>query len=162
PETPGSGRSHRLVTTFRYDAIDFDDLAEVHEPFDGIGEPTVWRYRYDALDRLRSIVEPRSFETTFEYVNGQLRFVHAPPNQRAAGTGVPGLHLPDPTRGNTPALPRTTEYRYDFASRMEQVLSFVRESVPSQMRVRYTYDGFGNLAQMFRLKDGAEVKKSEY
>lgn len=163
PETPGSDRTRRLVTNFVYDQlVNFDDLVEVHEPFDGRGDATVWRYGYDTLGRLRSLVEPRSFETSFDYVDGQLRFVHAPSNQRARNTGNSGLHLTDPTLGNALPEPRTTEYRYDFASRLERVLSFVRDSVPAQMRVRYTYDGFGNLAQMFRLKDGAEIKKSEY
>lgn len=163
PETRGSDRNHRLTTTFSYSGFNFDQLESVLEPSDGASDPTVWRYQLDNLDRLRNLTDPRGFATSFHYEKGLLRSVNLPANQRACETPTPeGYFRSDPSLGNATSPTRATAFEYDAASRLERVVSFLQESAPTQMRVRYGYDGFGRLARMFRLKDGDEVKKAEY
>ncbi|MBI4516444.1 MAG: RHS repeat protein [Deltaproteobacteria bacterium] len=133
--TPG-GADGGLARTTLFSHDPFDNPTSVTDP---VGN--VWRYQFDAGDRLLKATDARGQSVTLSYLEGLLQTVTAPANQGSGGN------------------PRTTRYRYDSTGQLERILSEVAPGV-EQMRARFDYTGFGELKRLIRLMNGAEKATS--
>jgi len=131
--TPGTpGETLPLTTRFEYHPEHFDRLQRTVAPG---GRPE--KFEFDLDERLVALTEARGNTLRFSYRDGQLASVLAPPNHGSANQE------------------RLTEYRYDIAGRLEEVLADVDRFQQGQSRVRYGYDGFDQLRAMARTMNGA-------
>ena len=130
--TPGTpGEALPLTTRFEYHPEHFDRLLRTVDP----GGNTQG-FEFDADERLVKRTDPRGQALRMSYRDGQLGSMLAPPNHGSANQE------------------RLTEYRYDLAGRLEEILADVDRFQEGQQRVRYRYDGFDQLRALSRTMNG--------
>ena len=93
---------------------------------------------YDGIDRPSQVTDPLGESTTWSYVNMLIEGVEMPANNGSSG------------------LARLTTMFYDSSNRLEEVRRDVDSLGTQEMRVKYGYTGFSQMAELTRLKNGFE------